>query len=184
MSSSIFKFDNARLLRVVRVGITAAFIATASLSACGGDDDDSSTPTAGMGGGSSATAGKGATAGSGGGSGATFTQVLTVLGTTKGNCGVCHSLAPSASNGGLQFDPSMPSQAYGALVGKMSAGVDQSKCGGKTYVAAGSPSTSLLYGKLTASPPCGVRMPMGGTPLADADIATVSSWISAGALNN
>lgn len=198
---SSMRFEIARARRVawtgIGTGIAAAIIAFAPLSACGGDDDDSSaTPTgtgavggssstAGSGavGGSSSTAGSGATAGSGGG-GATFTQVLAIFGQSKGNCGVCHSLAASASNGGLQFNPAMPAQAYAALVGKTSAGTNESKCGGKTYVVAGSPSGSLLYGKLTASPPCGVRMPMGGTPLADADIATVSAWITAGALNN
>jgi hypothetical protein len=41
-----------------------------------------------------------------------------------------------------------------------------------------SPSTSILYTKLTASPPYGARMPFGEAPLPDATIACVLQWIT------
>jgi hypothetical protein len=41
-----------------------------------------------------------------------------------------------------------------------------------------SPSDSVLYTKLSAAPPFGVRMPSGKTPLDSADIACVLAWIN------
>lgn len=40
------------------------------------------------------------------------------------------------------------------------------------------PEASILYLKLTPSPPCGARMPFNGTPLSDAQIACVKDWIA------
>ncbi len=40
------------------------------------------------------------------------------------------------------------------------------------------PSNSVLYTKLTAAPPFGVRMPFGQTPLDDATISCVLQWIT------
>ena len=39
------------------------------------------------------------------------------------------------------------------------------------------PTASVLYTKLTPTPPFGARMPLVGAPLSDADIACVLSWI-------
>jgi hypothetical protein len=41
-----------------------------------------------------------------------------------------------------------------------------------------SPSDSVLYLKLTANPPFGVRMPLGGTPLDASTLACVLAWIT------
>jgi hypothetical protein len=41
-----------------------------------------------------------------------------------------------------------------------------------------SPSTSILYTKLTATPPFGARMPFAEAPLPDATIACVLQWIT------
>ena len=41
-----------------------------------------------------------------------------------------------------------------------------------------SPSTSILYTKLTATPPFGARMPFGEAPLPDATVACVLQWIT------
>jgi hypothetical protein len=142
-----------------------------SIAAWGCGDDSGSTPTAGTGGGAG-----------NGGSSATLTQVVAIFQSKA--CGACHSSAPSSANGGLQFDPSNKSSLHTALVGKKSAGTNGSKCGGMTYVEADEPSSSLLYQKLSGSPPCGVRMPQGGTPLSESELATVSSWIQGGALND
>jgi adhesin/invasin len=57
-------------------------------------------------------------------------------------------------------------------------------CGGTTLVVAGSASTSLIYEKLIASPPCGVEMPFGGPFLSAATVKMVRAWINNGALNN
>jgi hypothetical protein len=38
-------------------------------------------------------------------------------------------------------------------------------------------SASVLYTKLTPTPPFGARMPLVGAPLSDADMACVLSWI-------
>lgn len=40
------------------------------------------------------------------------------------------------------------------------------------------PSKSIVYAKLTATPPSGARMPFGKTPLDDATIACVLAWVS------
>jgi len=40
------------------------------------------------------------------------------------------------------------------------------------------PSQSVLYEKLTANPPYGSRMPLAGTPLDDATMACVLTWIT------
>ena len=56
------------------------------------------------------------------------------------------------------------------------AGV-QANEGPGLLVDRGSPSQSVLYTKLTPTPPFGARMPLVGAPLSDADIACVLSWI-------
>ncbi len=54
-----------------------------------------------------------------------------------------------------------------------------------TRVVAGDSSTSLLFQKVSSdSPPVGARMPLGGAPLSDADIALIRDWIDQGAANN
>ena len=49
-------------------------------------------------------------------------------------------------------------------------------CGG-TFADPANPEKSVIYLKLTASPPCGARMPFGGTPLSDSDQQCVLAWI-------
>ena len=45
-------------------------------------------------------------------------------------------------------------------------------------IAPSSPSDSILYLKLTATPPFGARMPLGGTPLDASTLACVLAWIT------
>jgi hypothetical protein len=52
---------------------------------------------------------------------------------------------------------------------------------GKTLVVAGHPEMSLLFLKLSPNPPCGSRMPLGGTAFTDAQLEMIRSWIAAGA---
>jgi hypothetical protein len=120
--------------------------------------------------------------------GTTFTAVLAILADTSHNCVICHASAASPSNGGLSFipTPAMKDAAFATLVGKVSPGAPGSMCGGKTYVVAGSPDTSLLLSKVSAMPACGSRMPLGSTykVLEQAELDTIRGWIMAGALNN
>jgi hypothetical protein len=163
------------------------------LAACGADSSSppaftaaggSAISTAGTSAPVSIAAGSAAPAGAAGG--ATFTAVLAILANTDHNCVICHSGAPSASNGSFQFVPTNAAMAYAQLVGKVSAGGAGSKCGGKTYVAAGAPDTSLLLEKVGAAPSCGAPMPLGSSfkPLSAAELDTIRGWIAAGAPNN
>jgi hypothetical protein len=113
----------------------------------------------------------------------TFSEVYAALfptGTTS-QCNYCHDRPPNnISNGKLDMGHT-PGDAYNALFGQVSS---SAKCGGRQLVAPGDPSSSLFYLKLTASAPCGDRMPQGATPLTDAQLVMVRSWIAAGAQNN
>jgi hypothetical protein len=91
---------------------------------------------------------------------------------------------PGSANGSFVFNSNDKLASYNALVGKVSAGGAGSKCGGKTYVVPKDPNSSLLYQKLLATVPCGMRMPMGGMVLTDPELQTISAWITAGAQNN
>ena len=50
-------------------------------------------------------------------------------------------------------------------------------CKGETYVASDG-GESLLLDKLTASPPCGVKMPFDGTKLSAAELKCVGDWVN------
>ena len=112
-----------------------------------------------------------------------FSEIYAALfpSTTNARCNFCHSMpASEASNGKLSVG--MDAQtAHAALVGKSSA---SAKCMGRPLVVPGHPETSLLLQKLSATPPCGSRMPVGGAALSDAQLEQIRSWIAAGAPND
>ena len=115
---------------------------------------------------------------------ATFTQVyadIFPLG-TQAQCNYCHDRpANEISNGMLDMGHTQ-ADVYAAIVGTSSM---SAKCGAPhTLVVPGDSSTSLLFLKLQATPPCGDRMPQGGSPLSAASLEMVHSWIDAGAMNN
>ena len=111
-------------------------------------------------------------------SGTSFASVMAIFSMHK--CLECHATA--ATGGGLVI-PAGLAAAHAALVGAQSTAAGL--CAGKIYVVAGRPDASLLYEKLAMpAPSCGARMPMGLTPLNATELATVQSWIAAGALNN
>lgn len=115
---------------------------------------------------------------------ATFSQVyaeIFPLG-THAQCNYCHDRpANEISNGMLDMGHTQ-ADVYAAIVGKPSM---SAKCGAShTIVVPGDSSSSLFFLKLQATPPCGDRMPQGATPLSDASLAMVRSWIDAGAMNN
>jgi hypothetical protein len=150
-----------------------AALALVAAAGCGGD---SSSPAPD----SSAAAGA---AGNAGAPAATFTQVYAALfpRSSTGQCDMCHALpAHDVVNGNLEMGMTQVS-AYAALVGKSSS---SSRCMAMPLVVPNQPEMSLFYLKLTPTPPCGVRMPNGGSGLSDAQIELVRSWIAGGAMNN
>jgi hypothetical protein len=109
---------------------------------------------------------------------ATFTAVYAdVLGPT---CSACHQ---PGGIGSFQ-DFSSRVVAYRALVGVAASGPS---CGSsdEIRVVPGNASGSLLFQKISqTTPPCGVRMPLGGPPLSSALVTLVEDWINAGAQND
>lgn len=96
-------------------------------------------------------------------------------------CAACHSMAPSDNQNGKLGMLRSKDQLYVALVNKPAQG---SMCMGKgTYIIPGKPEQSLLIQKLSAKPPCGVTMPLGGG-LELTHVEMLSAWIAAGAMNN
>jgi hypothetical protein len=101
--------------------------------------------------------------------------------TSKPQCNNCHGRpADEVGNGNLNMGTD-PASAYAALVGKKTPGV---KCSTGVLVVPGDPSSSLFLQKLSPNPPCGDQMPVGGAPLADAQLGMIRSWIAAGAPND
>jgi hypothetical protein len=157
--------------RVVHASATALCLVL--IAACGGsgsgDDDSASAAVAGA-------AGNAAPA-------ATFTQIYAMIFpmATNARCDACHSLpANDVSNGNLEMGKTQQS-AYMALFGQNSK---SSRCMSKSLVVPGQPEMSLLYLKLSPTPPCGSRMPLGGTPFSDTQLEMIRCWIAAGAMNN
>ncbi len=105
----------------------------------------------------------GAGGGSGGGSGCASPPPS--FGTTCSVSG-CHAAITPA--GGL--DLASPNIVM-RLSGKKAMG------GAGLLIDPTTPAASVLYTKLTATPPFGSRMPLVGGPLSDPDIACVLSWI-------
>jgi pilus assembly protein FimV len=133
------------------------------------------TGAAGTGGGAgtsgaAGTTGAAGTSGAAGtaGGGATRAAVQAIL---SANCTVCHGASGGMSLGNVAD-----------VVGAAS-----SECAAKMRIAAGTPTASYLVDKLMgasqAAGGCfsGVRMPRGRAALSAANIATIVSWIRAGA---
>lgn len=51
-------------------------------------------------------------------------------------------------------------------------------------IAPGDCANSILYQKVSAAPPFGARMPLGGNPLSDAELQTICTWIDQGAVES
>ncbi len=98
---------------------------------------------------------------------------------TKAKCDFCHSQpASEISNGNLHLGAVGDREAvYAALVGKAAV----SKACSGALVVPGDAEGSLFYSKITASPTCGERMPLGGGALPAEQIEMIRSWIAAGA---
>lgn len=141
------------------------------------------TPAVGGRGGSNAPGGAGGSAGGRAGAGGSsadggieFAAVLSVF---KARCVECHSAgAVAVPKTTLYLTADV---AYGALVGV----VADETCGG-IFVVPGKSAESYLIQKLTEAAPCdGMEMPMAYegpfVPLDATQLATIESWIDAGA---
>jgi hypothetical protein len=101
--------------------------------------------------------------------------------TTRAQCNFCHSLPPNLKSNGKLSMGMDKATAYQALVGKSSLSTN---CAGRTLVVPGEPDSSLFLQKVTASPPCGDHMPLGGDPLPVDQVEMIRSWIAAGAMDD
>ncbi len=77
---------------------------------------------------------------------------------------------------GLQLDST---NSYGLLVGVASGGSPPT-----LRVAPNDPDNSYIIQKLEGTAAVGARMPLNGTPLSTANIATIRQWISDGAIDD
>lgn len=105
----------------------------------------------------------------GGGDGGTCADVPTEIFGKRCATAGCHTGATPA--GSLDLTPSGVEMR---VVGKP-ASMD---CGG-TLADPMSPKASILYLKLSTTPPCGSPMPLGGAALSAADQQCVLDWITA-----
>jgi hypothetical protein len=104
--------------------------------------------------------------GDGDGDGGTCPDIPEFLGATCTGSG-CHSSSSMAQGLDLQ-SPDVASRLVGIAATE----------GPGLLIDPSSPSDSVLYLKLTANPPFGVRMPLGGTPLDASTLACVLAWIT------
>jgi hypothetical protein len=116
--------------------------------------------------------------------GPTWTSVwLNVIGP---RCSACHSgTGLGATLGGLTM--STQSVASANLVGVASSATNASVTVSPRplLVDPGSPSTSLLYLKVSGPPAgYGARMPYLEAPLSPAEVAAIEGWIASGASNS
>jgi hypothetical protein len=100
----------------------------------------------------------------------TFADVFAIFqNRTCGRTG-CHAGANAAED----LDLSTSAKAQAALVD-----VASKECTNKKRVLSGDAAQSYLLNKLTGSGMCsGSQMPKGGTPLNNAELDTVRSWIN------
>jgi hypothetical protein len=112
---------------------------------------------------------------------ATFTEVYADI--ISPICVQCHN--PNGIGVTLgHLDMSTKATAFADLVGVAAMG---SACGGMgTRVVAGNANNSILFKKVdpTQGSPCGSKMPLGLTPLTEAQAGEIEGWINAGAMNN
>jgi hypothetical protein len=93
-------------------------------------------------------------------------------------CTAHHSGATPSGN----LNMATEAMAYTNLVGVKAAG-PACAASGETRVVAGNAANSLLYQKVSmATPPCGGRMPLNGTPLSGVDQQAIADWIDQGAI--
>lgn len=97
--------------------------------------------------------------------GTTATSVI------QAQCFACHSTDSKANGNGLDLQAAgLPGRLY----------TTNAACTMQPLADSANPSASFFLKKLTATPGCGSRMPLG-TPLSDADTACLTEWLVKGA---
>jgi hypothetical protein len=111
--------------------------------------------------------------------GATFTAVYSQIINGPPGCNGCHA-NPGAAAG---LDMGTQASAYASLVGQHVTAAAPCVSQSVLLVDPGNANESLMYLKVT-SPPCGGRMPLGGSMLSSDLIQLIEAWIDAGAKND
>ena len=173
--------------RAARVMSLAFSFLVVVVNACSGvADNDPREGRAGRGGGGGAPAdgsadARGAMGGAGGSSsdsGSDIDQCLVPLANKSCNLAGCHGASMPAA--GLRLTEDVVTRPA-ALVDRLNAG-DPNGCVASMWklIDRAEPEKSLLYRKVTGSPPCGVKMPVGPA-LSTAETACILSWIKSAA---
>jgi hypothetical protein len=101
---------------------------------------------------------------------------LRVPATGGGGCG-CHLPSSTGAGPGTQISGLDLSSVTTLRAGGLNSG--------SRILVAGQPCSSILYQKLSESPPFGSRMPLNGPPFFNAaELALVHDWIAEGANDN
>ena len=166
---------------VAVIGLGALFIAAIG---CAGEltEEQKEVREGGVGRGGSGGSGGGA-GGSGGsaGSGMGSPEACMLAMTKEKSCGIvgCHAGSNPAAQ--LLLTDDALRQAKDTLVDKPNKGATPG-CGAgvQKLIDKAQPEKSLLYTKLLAQPPCGERMPNGGS-VSDAQLSCVLAWIKSAA---
>jgi len=106
----------------------------------------------------------GGSMGTGGGAGCPMACMIIM---TK--CATCHQMTGGA--GMLDLMTANPGMRLKDMKSPNVA------CSGKALIDSASPMASLLYTKVTATPPCGARMPIGSM-LSDSEITCMQQWVA------
>jgi hypothetical protein len=105
------------------------------------------------------------------------TSVQTLF-TAKGCTGIgCHN--STGDSAGLNLTANGIAARLVGVSPTAGVGSIPSSCAGmsKVYLTAGSnPATGLLLDKLTSTPGCGARMPLGGAQMTASEISCVRTW--------
>jgi hypothetical protein len=165
----------------LRMRLSVFFVAGFALSLFACSSDSPGPSNSSNSGSSSTSAGSSTSSNSANSSGSapTFTEVYAQL--LGPQCAGCHTAGKSGVTGG-KLDLSTQATAYTNLVNV--AGMGEACNGQGMRVAPNNPAMSLLYEKIAGTPPCGVQMPLNGTPVSQTLVTLVHDWIAANAPNN
>ena len=171
-----------------RFSIAVAIIGLGALSivtmGCAGEltEEQKEIREGGVGRGGSGGSSGGGTGGSGGsaGSGVSNPETCMLAMAKEKSCGIsgCHGGTNAAA--GLVLTEEALRQAKDNFVDKPNKGYVGTpagcNAGAHKLIDKAQPEKSLLYTKLTAQPPCGVRMPSGGS-VSDSELSCTLAWI-------
>lgn len=158
----------------LQIGIASALlVALMTMTGCGSGSGASGMPSMPDDNGGEAGGGSGGGSGNGAGAGSTLEPTFESIQQNVFTpiCTACHTGASAPQ--GLRLDEG---NSYGLLVGVPST--EQPEI---LRVAPGDPDASYLIHKLEGTAAVGERMPLGGPPLPQADIAMIRQWILDGA---